>query len=62
MTWTTAEVEAALLRAGLDPTAFDLEATAEAATAQTAFSKSLDSLVTGQPANDPVSGFDARWR
>ena len=61
MRWDLADVERALERAGLDPRAFDLEATATDLEEREAQSATLDPLVSSETELDPVSRYDPRW-
>lgn len=62
--WTAREAEDALLRVGLDPASFDLDATAADLQQRCELNDSLDELIdrSGELESfDPVSGFDPRW-
>ena len=61
MRWDPADVERALERAGLDPRAFDLEATALDLEERSAQNATLDSLVSSDTELDSVSRSDPRW-
>lgn len=61
MSWTAARAEEALVRAGLDPARFDLEATAAELQERSTLNDSLDPLVGHADHLDAGSGFDARW-
>lgn len=61
MSWSQADVEAALRRVGLDPDAFDLAAAGRELEERSALNETLDALVGGHVGLDPASRFDARW-
>lgn len=61
MSWTRVEAETALLRAGLDPGRFDLDATAAELADRAELNSTLDQLLADRVTPDPAGGFDPRW-